>query len=258
MEVLSAGALDVVEKPSILPNQHWDTLTNALTEKVKVLSRVRVITHVQGTIRPPSTGSRVRAATQPIDVVGIGVSTGGPRVLSEICSALPRDFSLGAVVVQHIARGFMKGLVGWLQPLCKIELRIAHQGDKILPGRVLFAPESAHLVVSPERTVHLSYSPPIHGHRPSADVTFKSLAEVYGPRALGILLTGMGADGAEGLRAIHDVAGVTMVQSEETCTVFGMPRAAIERGAAQRILSPAELAESLVEFHRFRARHPSK
>lgn len=255
LETLSAGALDVVEKPTIVPGEQWESLANVLIEKVKILSRVRVITHVQAKIRERLGRPRATSlAAQGLEVVGIGVSTGGPGVLREIFSSLPGDFSLGILVVQHITKGFMKGLVGWLQQLCKVPMKIAEEGDRILPGRIFFAPESSHLVVLPGETLHLSDADPVNGHRPSADVSLKSLAEVYGRRAGGILLTGMGADGADGLRAIRDAGGVTLVQNEESCVVFGMPRAAIERGAAQRVLSLPELTESLIELHRIRMR----
>ena len=153
-----------------------------------------------------------------------------------------------------MADDFMAGLLDWLRQRCQLAVRIAEDGDAILPRRVLFAPEGAHLVVQPEGRVHLSDAEPVNGHRPSVDVTFTSLAKVYGARAAGVLLTGMGSDGAAGLLAIREAGGVTMVQDEESCAVFGMPRAAIELGAAQQVLSPAGLVRSLNALHVERVR----
>lgn len=250
LDALSAGALDVVEKPTINPSEEWDNLSNALLEKVKALARVRVVTHVQGKIQGHFRRPRSGAMSRPsLEVIGIGVSTGGPKVLQALLSSLPTNFSLAVLVVQHITEGFMAGLVAWLQKPCKIPLKIAEEGDEVRPGRILFASESHHLVVLPEGTVHLSRAEPLNSHRPAVDVTFRSLAAVYGRRAVGVLLTGMGSDGADGLRAIHDVGGLTLVQNEESCTIFGMPRAAIELGAAQHVLSVQELSETLITLH---------
>jgi two-component system chemotaxis response regulator CheB len=189
-----------------------------------------------------------------IDVAAIGVSSGGPRVLDQILPALPSDFALGLIVVQHMAEGFMPGLIEWLQRRCPLDVKVAQEGDAVLPGRVLFAPDSAHLVVLPSRRVTLSDADPVNGHRPSVDVSFESIARVYGVRAAGVVLTGMGSDGAAGLLAIREAGGVTMVQNEETCVVFGMPRAALQRGAAQRVLAPAGLVAGLTALHHERLR----
>src|SRR5688572_7058992 len=150
LDALSAGALDVVEKPTINPSEEWDQLSNALLEKVKYLARVPVVTHVQGKVPGhfgrPRSGSMSRPG---LEVIGIGVSTGGPRVLHALLTSLPADFSLAVLVVQHITAGFMAGLVAWLQKPCRIPLKIAQEGDDVRPGRILFAPESYHLSVLP-------------------------------------------------------------------------------------------------------------
>jgi two-component system chemotaxis response regulator CheB len=257
-DALAAGALDVVEKPTLVPDDQWTAQAGALTRKVKSLARVPVVAHIRGThVRTPqrSPGNRPgRAGGATVDVVGIGVSSGGPRVLDEVLSALPPAFALSVVVVQHMAEGFLAGLVAWLQQRCPVPVKVAAEGDVILPTRVLFAPDGAHLVVLPGGRVHLSDAAPIMGHRPSADVALTSLAKVYGARAAGMLLTGMGSDGAHGLLAMRHAGGLTMVQNEESCVVFGMPRAAIELGAAQRVLSTAGLIDSLKTLHRDRIR----
>lgn len=257
VDAIAAGALDVVEKPTLVPDGQWDALAGQLVEKVKALVHVPVITHIHGARARTRHGASTRAgAAGPAvaDVVAIGVSSGGPRVLDELLSALPPTYALSVLVVQHMTEGFMPGLVGWLQKRCPLPVKIAEEGDAILPQRILFAPDHAHVIVSPSGRVHLSESGPVNGHRPSVDVAFKSLAKVYGARVAGILLTGMGADGAAGLLAIREAGGVTMVQNEESCVVFGMPRTAIELGAVQHVLPLAGLAESLKALHRERVR----
>ena len=175
-------------------------------------------------------------------------------MLGEILAGLPADFALAVIVVQHMAEGFMPGLIEWLQQRCPLRVKVAEDGDAIEPGRVLFAPDSAHLVARGGRRVELSGAEAVNGHRPSVDVTFESIASVYGSRAAGIVLTGMGSDGAAGLLAMRRAGAVTMVQNEESCVVFGMPRAAIEIGAAERALPPAGLIEDLITLHRERRR----
>jgi two-component system chemotaxis response regulator CheB len=258
LDALAAGALDVMEKPTLMPDQRWEAMSAPLVQKVKALAQVRVITHIHGgrvlnrRQTPPILDRNVPTAA--VEVVGIGASSGGPRVLEELLSALPATYALAVVVVQHMAEGFMTGLITWLQQRCPLPVRVAEEGDALLPQQVLFAPDWAHLVVLPGGRVHLAEGDPVNGCRPSVDVTFTSLAQVYGSRAAGALLTGMGADGAAGLMAIRQAGGVTLAQDEESCVVFGMPRTAIDLGAVQHVLPPSGLARSLNALHVERAR----
>jgi two-component system chemotaxis response regulator CheB len=257
LDALAAGALDIMEKPTLMPDSCWEALAGALVEKVKVLAQVPVVTHMYGArvLTRQRVRARVVTATPPaVDVVAIGASSGGPRVLEELLSALPSAYALAVLVVQHMAEGFMPGLLRWLQQRCPLPVRVAEEGEVILPRRVLFAPDWAHMVVRPDGRVRLSEGDPVNGHRPSVDVTFISLAKVYGTRAAGMLLTGMGSDGAAGLLAIRQAGGATLVQSEDSCVVFGMPRAAIELGAAQHVLPPSGLIRNLKAFHGDRVR----
>jgi len=249
-DAIAAGALDIVEKPALMPDWRWRTTAGALIQKVKLLRHVPVNPH----IRPAASRSAERlppgADGSPCPtVVAIGASSGGPRVLEELFSKLPATFALSIIVTQHMADGFMPGLLNWLQQRCALSIRVAEEGDRILKGRVLFTPERVHLIVQPGGRVHLSDGDPVNGHRPSVDVTFHSVAKVYGPRVAGMLLTGMGHDGAAGLLAIRQAGGVTFTQSEESCSVFGMPRAAIELGAAQNVMPPEGLIRSLNTLH---------
>lgn len=258
LEALAAGALDVVEKPTLVPDEQWDSHADALVQKVKALAQIPVITHIRGAhvrARQPGRDGRPGGPVAAgVEVVAIGVSSGGPRVLDEILSALPPALAMSVLVVQHMAEGFMPGLIEWLQQRCPLRLSLAVEGDDVLPGRVLFASDGAHLVVDRTGRVHLSGAEPVNGHRPSVDVTFGSVAKAYGPRAAGIVLTGMGSDGAAGLLAMRHAGAITMAQSEESCVVFGMPRAAIELGAAQRVVAPAQMIDGLKILHRERLR----
>ena len=253
-DAIAAGALDIMEKPTLVPDGQWDALAGKLVEKIKALVQIPVVAHIHGARarNRPGASARAGAAGPVADVVAIGVSSGGPRVLDELLSALPATYALSILVVQHMTEGFMPGLVEWLQQRCPLRVKIAADGDAILPGQVLFAPDHAHVVVSPIGRVHLSESGPVSGHRPSVDVAFKSLAKVYGARVAGILLTGMGADGASGMLAIRQAGGLTLAQNEESCVVFGMPRAAIELGAVQHVLPLSGLVASLKALHRER------
>lgn len=247
-EALAAGALDVMEKPSAIPDTPWQAAAGVLIEKVKSLARVSVVTHMHGAPRR-SPRPRAGGAGGATDVVAIGASTGGPRVLGELLSSLPSDYRPAIVVIQHLAEGVVTGLVSALQHRCRLLLKIAENGDRLRPGRVLFAPASAHLIVKAGGLVCVHEGEPIKGCRPSVDAAFTAVAQVYGRRAAGVLLTGMGTDGAAGLLAIRQAGGVTWVQDETSCAVFGMPRAAIQLGAAQRVAPPAGLVRGLLAMH---------
>ncbi len=255
-DAIAAGALDIMEKPALIPDWRWRSAAGPLIKKVKSLSTVPVIAHIHGARRLlAQEETQADSYSGPAaDVVAIGASSGGPRVVEEILSNLPTTFALGVLVVQHMTDGFTTSMLRWLQDKCPLPVKVAEDGDTILPRRVLFAPETAHMVVTLGGRIHLSDSDPVNGHRPSIDVTFNSLAKVYGARSAGVLLTGMGADGAVGLLAIRQAGGVTMVQDENSCAVFGMPRAAIELGATQQVLPPSGLIRSLNALHVERVR----
>ncbi|HJU43012.1 MAG TPA: chemotaxis-specific protein-glutamate methyltransferase CheB [Vicinamibacterales bacterium] len=250
-EVLAAGALDVVEKPSTMPDPQWESEADALVQKVKSLARVPVVTHMRR--RRTSDRSRpIAESRRATHVVVIGASTGGPKVLEDILASLPAAYGPAVLVIQHMADAFIDQMVATLRRRCALSVKIAETGDRLLPGNVLIAPPAAHLTVLPGSRVLIDAGPPVRGFRPSIDVTFAAVARIYGSRACGVLLTGMGADGASGLLAIRDAGGTTLVQDEASCAVFGMPRAAIELGAAQHVLSPAGLTRHLVSLQMLR------
>lgn len=248
MDALRAGALEVMEKPSLIPNEGWEVMGGALVEKVKLLSQVKVITHLRGRQRPLPRRAEAKGPPPGGQVVAIGVSTGGPKVLVEILQDLPSAFPFALLIVQHIAQGFTRGLAQWLGQKAQLEVKVAEDGEPVRPGAALVAPEGSHMLVQSEGRIKLSRGLPVGGHRPSIDVLFRSVASAYGRSAIGVLLTGMGRDGAEGLKAIKEMGGVTLVQNEASCVVFGMPKAAIELGIVDYVLPPGGIAQALLKM----------
>ncbi|HIK26799.1 MAG: chemotaxis-specific protein-glutamate methyltransferase CheB [Oscillatoriaceae bacterium SKW80] len=179
-------------------------------------------------------------------VLAIGASTGGPQALHTILSQLPSDFPVPILCVQHISEGFLQGLVDWLASESPLQVKIAGAGELPKPGTVYFPPEGVHLELDFQGRFKYSSAPPIAGHRPSVTVMFNSVARYYGKAAIGVLLTGMGRDGAEGLQAIAAAGGLTIAQDEKTCIVFGMPKEAIALGAVHHVLPIHEIASVLI------------
>jgi two-component system chemotaxis response regulator CheB len=191
----------------------------------------------------------------PGRMVAIAASTGGPSALAEILRGLPAELGIGIVIVQHVAKGFSAGLAEWLDREAQIAVRQAQDGDGIKFGYAFLAPTGFHMIVKAcagENRIMLNRTPSVSGHRPSADVLFASVAETYGNSSIGVILTGMGSDGARGIVAIKNAGGRTIVQAEESCVVFGMPKAAIETGVVDEILPLGSIAERLVQLCRER------
>jgi two-component system chemotaxis response regulator CheB len=185
----------------------------------------------------------------PPRAVGVAASTGGPAALARILAGLPAGYALPILIVQHIARGFERGLAHWLDQESPLDVRLAVQGDPLRPGTVYVAPDGQHLGVAGDR-VDLSDGAPVRGFRPSGTRLFESLAREYGAGAAGVILSGMGDDGADGLRAIRDRGGYTAAQGQASSVVFGMPRAAIDRGAASVTLELDDIAGALTRLAR--------
>ena len=329
-KMLGAGALEVIEKPAAADSFALDRAGRALIRRIKVLARVKVVTHLRGRRKPtdgpdtpkelgpqgtgdketrlalpldPSTGSggtklgnrrgegrpelvlnsaslRVnsakeeagtskkdgdgalpaiptvltarpggspsgRSSERTFPLIVIGASTGGPRVVYQLLAGLPRDLPAAVLVVQHIAEGFSAGMAEWLANASTLPVHLAHEGRAIKPGEVLVAPDQRDLLITHDNTVHLSENPLLI-QRPSIDICMQAAAEVFGSRAIGVLLTGMGRDGAYGMLTIQRANGYTIAQDEATSTIFGMPRAAIQLGAANEVLPASRIAERLV------------
>jgi len=230
---LELGAMEFVDKSAVQPMSML-SLAEELVGKIRALGGARVRSRPQP--QPP----RGEAAERPaVECVAIGASTGGPAALQAIVSALPAAFHAAVVVVQHIPRGFTRSLAERLDARSKLPVREAGHGDAVEPGRVLLAPAGIHTRLVRDGAavlVSLEEEPSEALHRPSVDVLMRSAAEAYGRRALGVVLTGMGSDGTEGLRAIRKGGGVTLAEAEESCVIFGMPKAAIEAGVVDRVV----------------------
>lgn len=239
-EVLQAGAVDVFLKPSAIPGSDNDIAAKELASKVRILAGVKVFRRTSHA-RPPTEGGTLADQPSalpegvPVQAVVIGASTGGPQALEVVLKQLSPRFPVPILCIQHISVGFLQGLIDWLSSQCSLKMETALAGGIPQPGHVYFAPEDTHLKIDALGRFELSAEPPWGGHRPSVSVTMKSVAEHYGKAALGVLLTGMGSDGAEGLLAIRNAGGFTIAQEESTCVVFGMPRAAIRMNAAVQV-----------------------
>lgn len=259
-QLLEAGAVDVCPKPVTGLDMQNSVFKQSLIHKVKVLSGVRVFRKKRALPTSRQTThkiSKVVPLCRP-KIVAIGASTGGPMALQEILNHLPSNFPLPIVCVQHISLGFLDGLISWLGMGCQLPIQIAKSGTRPQPGHIYFPSERQHLTLDSEgRFVH-SEDPPIDSHRPSVTKTFVSIAEFYGRRALGILLTGMGRDGADGMNAITQAGGMTIAQDETTSVVFGMPKEAIALGAARYVLPIQKIAPTLLELIQSQPAKPAK
>ncbi len=200
----------------------------------------------QISVTPSSKDDRSTFLTQRYRIVTIGASTGGPQALQTILGQLPAKFPVPVVCVQHISQGFLQGLVDWLGRECHLPVKIAPFGEVPQPGHIYFSPEGKHLELDQCGRFIYSSTEPYSGHRPSVTVTFNSIAKYYGRSTVGVLLTGMGRDGADGMLTIAKSGGLTIAQNEESCVVFGMPKEAIALGAANHILPVKDIPHLLV------------
>jgi two-component system chemotaxis response regulator CheB len=248
LKALGLGAFDFVAKPRDVSTR-MPEIAAELIAKIKAAAnskRVSVKPLLEGT----QSGKAPAATTQaPTKIITIGVSTGGPQALQYLFSQLPADFSGSILVVQHMPENFTEMFARRLDETCALRVKEAQSGDLLMPGRVLICPGSRHLKVKrlPLGNVAvLSDEPRIRGHRPSADVLFRSAAEEFGPQTVAVIMTGMGDDGAEGLGAVRAAGGMTIAQSEESCVVYGMPKAAIDRGYAVRVVGLEAMPAALM------------
>lgn len=192
-------------------------------------------------------------APGPVDIVAVGISTGGPNALREVFSRLTPDLDIPIVVVQHMPPGFTEEFAKSLDRICPLEVKEGSDGDILKPGRILIAPGDRHVEIEkrPLATIlRLSDAPPVNGHRPSADVLFASVARNYGNRSLTVIMTGMGRDGAQEIGSVYREGGMTFAQDEQTCVVFGMPKVAIENGYIHRVVPLPEMAEAVCGYVR--------
>ncbi|MBP7865904.1 MAG: chemotaxis-specific protein-glutamate methyltransferase CheB [Acidobacteria bacterium] len=263
MRAIELGALDVMEKPEFADEKKVEEFAAKLLEKIRILSRIQVITHIRG--RHAARGKEAERVEPsppvkpeipvfpagPIDIVAIGASTGGPLALKILLSGLSPSFDTPIVIVQHITNGFMDGMAGWLHSECKRRIIVAGDRQSLERGCVYFVPNGAQPSFAARGILVLDRAMNARGgFKPSADVLFESVAAYYGPRSLGILLTGMGEDGARGLLKLRTEKGMTVAQDRFSSIVYGMPRAAAELGAAVHILPIHQVAEFMNNLNR--------
>lgn len=267
LEALAAGAVDVIAKPGPEDTATLEDYADQVRKRLRVAARVRVITHPRGKLRSrglavPS--QPVRGATQvvapalpqedlaarpDVKLLVIGASTGGPQALHTVLKALPADLPQAVLVVQHMAEGFIPGLASWLDQLVPMPVVVGVDGGRLLPGTVTIAPSGFNLIVQDDRLRVACVPPePNQFHVPGIDASMRSVADVLGPDAVGVLLTGMGRDGAAGLKAMRDRGATTLGQDEATCTVYGMPQAAFALDAVDRQVALDDVAPALLSL----------
>jgi len=257
---IEAGALAVLEKPAGPGHPDAERMRQELVQTARLMAEVKVVRRwPRHAARAAASAGAPAAVPAPfagadIAIVAIGASTGGPQVLQRILSELPRDFSAPVVIVQHIAAGFVQGMVDWLSETSAVALRVAREGDRLLAGHAFVAPDGVQMGVRTEGSIRLVDARNGERHGPSVSFLFRSVAEVYGPRSVGVLLTGMGRDGAAELRLMKDRGAVTVIQNQESSVVFGMPGAAKELSAAVHELPPERIAALLVAVAKGRGR----
>lgn len=237
---LKRGALDFV---SI--NPEGGIVPSELISKVKTCSRIKVVTHPKGI--KPRVGKPRPKKVERYEIVGIAVSTGGPVALEKVLSKIPENFPLPIVIVQHISEGFTAGLAEWLSEQCKLKVIEAKDKYELKPGYAYLAPCGYHLIVDEDERIKLLQEDfPGGYHKPSADVMLNSIADVYGAKAIGIIMTGMGKDGVAGIKAIREIGGFTIAQDEESSTIFGMNKVAIDEGSVVEVVPLSQIAGALI------------
>ena len=250
--LMEAGAVTCVQKPVAHDDADFEALVVTLLTTVKLMSEVKVVRRWArmrrtATSTPPVSVKAVAGlAANRITLIGIGTSTGGPPVLQTILAALPKHFPVPILVVQHIAAGFLGGLADWLTQTTALHVQIASHGTAPLAGHVYLAPDGFHMGVGTSGELNLSKALPENGMRPSVAHLFRSLAERCGPHAAGVLLTGMGMDGAAELKRMRDARAVTIAQDRESSVVYGMPGEAVRLDAAAHVLPPDKIAGMLL------------
>lgn len=258
---IEAGAVAVMRRPAGVGHSDHETSASELIQTVKLMSEVKVIKRWRSTRRseatPPSADAPRVSAEANVKVVAIGASTGGPPVLQTILAALPKDFPVPVLIVQHMAAGFTLGFVQWLAHTSSLPVHLAAHGERIRPGHVYVAPDEYQTRVVRGGSIALTNDEPENGLRPSVSYLLRSVADVYGRDAVAGLLTGMGQDGADELRRLRDLGAVTFAQDKESSVVHGMPGAAIKLDAATLILPPEKMAATLANLAKHGHRYGS-
>ncbi len=261
-QAISAGALAILEKPTGIRDPRYAEMAYAITQAIKSLAEIKIkasshlVVQSQAKAAPPAT-SAPKPLTSihgdvPLEIIGIGASIGGPQALYTILSKFPAAFPASFLVVQQISTGFTKGLVDWLSTSCALKVKLAQNKELIMPGTVYIAPDNFHMEVMKGNFIQLIDAPPEHGLRPSIGHLFQSMAKNLGSKSVGILLSGRGVDGVDGLLAIKKQGGKTIVQDEDSSVMFDKPQKAIQAGAVSHITPLSQIThtiETLIKTH---------
>ncbi|HEY5947063.1 MAG TPA: chemotaxis-specific protein-glutamate methyltransferase CheB [Kofleriaceae bacterium] len=237
---IAAGALEVVAKPASANANELRAWARYVCDTIVLMAEVPIITR--------SRRSRTTLTEPRVDIVAIAASTGGPLALAKLLAALPPDLPVPILVAQHIAEGFTEGMVRWLGKITKLSVRVAEDGTPVAPAHVYFPPDGHDLEITEGQILRTPAA--CERYAPSGDLLLSAVARHYRTRALGIVLTGMGEDGALGLRALRDAGGITLAQSQESCVVFGMPQAAVKAGGTTDLRSIEGLVAGILEYTR--------
>jgi len=257
MNALRAGALTVLEKPSGVTGKDYDRIATHICDQLVAMSDVKVVRQrtsrtISDPVRDTNRNDPSKLMKTPISradrfrVLGLVASTGGPNALVTVLSKLPADFPLPILLVQHITPSFLESFASWLEGLCPFKVLIVKGGELPMAGTVYMAPVDHHIEIQAGR-ISINKAPLESMQRPSGTLLFRSMARTLGPRCLGVLLTGMGDDGATGLKEIHDAGGHTIAEDESTCVVYGMPAAAVRLGGVSESLPVDSIGDRLAQ-----------
>ena len=265
MEAMAAGALAIITKPKMGVKQFLQEAGNDLVSAVRAAARANIRRVHPGAVAPPprpkltadamlaAQAAGMSAMANTTDkVVAIGTSTGGTQALEAVLTKLPA-VTTGIVIVQHMPEKFTAMFAERLDSLCAMEVREAKDGDRVLPGRALIAPGGRHMMLKrsgAQYYVEVADGPVVNRHKPSVDVLFRSVAQVAGRNALGVIMTGMGDDGARGMKEMHDAGAQTVAEDESTCVVFGMPKVAIDLGGVDRAVPLDRIPQEIIAYGR--------
>lgn len=241
---INAGALTLIEKPRGIGHPNHEKMAKKLIDLIKAMAKVKVIRRYPVNKITKDNAIIQKPHPDSYECVAIGVSTGGPNVIQTLLSNLNPDFSIPVLIVQHISEGFLAGFVKWLNDYTGFKVKIAEEGITIEPGIAYIAPDNRHLGIYKNK-VKLSDESPVQGNKPSVSHLFKTVADCYGPNSIGILMTGMGSDGAKELKYMKDKGALTIIQDKESSLIFGMPGEAKLLNAQVWELNPIQIAEKL-------------
>ncbi len=249
---ISKGALEVMQKPDV------DMDSEELIRKVRILSGVKVISHLRGRHLNDPVRKKRLSVRDNHDVeneickkaIVIASSTGGPKMLARILSDIPEDFPVPVFVAQHIPPDFVTGLAEWLDSVCKLKVKPGENGERVIPGIIYISPADTNMVITNNNRIRLEKQDPQCVYSPSCDLLLSSVAKVFQDKCLGLILTGMGKDGVAGICDIRNNGGVTIAQGEESSIVFGMPKVAVEQGGIDKVMTPDDMTDELLKFGR--------